>query len=57
MRSRDLAQEVQEVIGIYRSSSGGQEAMGSRDLVQEFWEVIRISGAQGVVRRLWGQGT
>ena len=41
----------------FRSSRGGQEAMGSRDLVREFREVIRISGAQGAVRRLWGQGT
>ena len=40
----------------FRSSRGGQEAMGSRDLVQEFWEVIRISGAQGGGQEAMGSG-
>ena len=41
----------------FRSPRGGQEVMGSVDLVQEVQEVIGISGAQGVARRLWGQET
>ena len=41
----------------FRSPRCGQEAMGSGDLIQEVQEVVVISGAQGVVKGLWGQET